>query len=122
MRNSLVIPIARYHGWIGRAWRFSIVPVDDHMGASGTQVLVPATDGIVDLAGRGGVPAELFGGFCEKHLCSESWEFVVVAVHYETVSRLKKGTCGIGRYHYVRIVKTSWGREIHNTHRSSLQG
>lgn len=49
------------------------------------QKLVPAAEGVINFASDGGVPAELFCGFCKRHLCSESWEFVVKAVQYEMV-------------------------------------
>ena len=47
------------------------------------QGLLPIA-GVIDFAREGGAPAKLFGGYCENQ-CSESWEFVLVAVHYEMV-------------------------------------
>lgn len=80
------MPIARYQGWVGSAWRYSVVPVEGGKFRGTTRRKpVPVADGIIDFASDGGRPAELFGEFCEKNLCSESWDFVVIAVHYETV-------------------------------------
>eukprot|EP00752_Nemacystus_decipiens_P012857 g11384.t1 len=80
---SLVVPIARYHGWGWCSWRYRVVPVDDGRASSRGQ-LIPDADCVIDFACKGGVLAKLFGQFCERNLCSESWEFVVEAVHYET--------------------------------------
>lgn len=82
--RSLVVPIARYQGWIGRAWRSNVVQVMERHGATTRRQLLPFA-GVIDYAREGGVPAELFGAYCDINLCSESWEFVLVAVHYEMV-------------------------------------
>eukprot|EP00903_Cladosiphon_okamuranus_P020541 g18854.t1 len=81
---SLVLPIARYEGWIGLTKRSKVVHIKEADGTS-NQLLFSGTDGVLDFAVDGGVPAELFGVFCEQNMCSESWDFVLMSVHYEMV-------------------------------------
>lgn len=40
-------------------------------------------EGVVDYANEGGEVAEIFGDFCRKSLCMESWDFIVDAVAYK---------------------------------------
>lgn len=40
--------------------------------------------GVLALAVKGGADANAFGQFCQKHLCMESWEFIIDVVRYET--------------------------------------
>lgn len=96
--HSLIVPIARYQGWIGRAWRSNVVHVLERRSKTGPQLLPIA--GVIDFAREGGVPAELFARFCDTNLCSESWEFVVIAVHYEMVRTAAE--VGIGNSCIVR--------------------
>ena len=79
------MPIARYQGWIGRAWRSNVVHVLEVQEGKTRQGLLPIAAGVIDFAREGGLPAERFGEYCDNNLCSESWEFVLVAVHYEMV-------------------------------------
>ena len=39
-------------------------------------------DGILDIARQGGDRRVCFGKFCQEHLCSESWNFILSAVSY----------------------------------------
>lgn len=88
--HSVIWPIAKYQGWVGSSRKYNVVPVEDGTGNT-KRTLAPAAYGVISIARDGGMPAELFGGFCEKNLCSESWDFVLVAVQYEMV-RARMGT------------------------------
>lgn len=46
--------------------------------------VTPDLDDVLTMAKKGGQNADEFGGFCQKHLCMESWDFIVDVVHYET--------------------------------------
>lgn len=63
------------HGWRKQA----VIPVADDSD-------VADMDGVHALATKGGEMAQRFGRFVQENLCMESWDFIVDAVQYETVS------------------------------------
>lgn len=46
----------------------------------------------MDLATAGVEMAELFREFCRKHLATESWDFIVAGLHYETTVSAVRGS------------------------------
>lgn len=43
-------------------------------------------EGSLCIAKNGGQMSDRFGKFCQKNLCMESWDFVLDAINYESVS------------------------------------
>lgn len=81
---SLLVPMMRsrhltFHGVGG----VGIVPVELNFDSENTSDDV---EGSLLLAKNGGNNANLFGKLCQKSLCMESWDFVLDAINYETVS------------------------------------
>ena len=55
-----------------------MVPLEGLISPPGGEI-----EGAVDYAQEGGEVAEIFGDFCRKSLCMESWDFIVDAVAYK---------------------------------------
>lgn len=51
-----------------------------------TSQSVEGNEGVYDFAQEGGEVAEIFGEFCRKSLCMESWEFIRDSVVYKVSS------------------------------------
>lgn len=64
-------------------FRGNIVPVENVDGAEAAE----STAGVLTLATKGGEMADKFDIFCKKHLCQESWDFIVDATRYENMVR-----------------------------------
>lgn len=65
-----------------RAWtRGEIVPFENVDGVEAATEF----EGVLALAVKGGEMAHEFDTFCKKHLCQESWDFIVDATHYENM-------------------------------------
>lgn len=102
-----------------RPWfRGNIVPVENIDGvgtAAGMQ-------GVLTLASTGSGMADLFADFCRKHLCQESWDFIVDATRYENMAVRNNVTFWFIYLVYIRIAgcdnlwSTSWLRSDNLVH------
>lgn len=81
---SLLVPLIRFRHCAFRGLHgVEIIPVEL---ALDTEMTSGDLGGSLCLARNGGKTAKRFGKFCQKSLCMESWDFVLDAVNYETVS------------------------------------
>eukprot|EP00904_Undaria_pinnatifida_P000027 jgi/Undpi1/10024/HiC_scaffold_28.g12478.m1 len=74
---SALVPVCRHYGCIGGGKTF-VLPVQGHYCRSDCD-----KQGVCDFAHEGGELAKMFGDFCRKNLCMESWDFIMDSVAYE---------------------------------------
>lgn len=79
--RSVLTPVATHDKWF-RARERCVLPIE-RKSFSG---LLPVDAGVLSYAREGGDVVELFTQHCRNHLCSESWDFILVAVHYEVLA------------------------------------
>lgn len=85
---SMLLPMSQFDGWrccgpfhrVELGTEGSFRPVEDIWEAELTGV-----SGVLSLVRRfsNGEIVQLFESYCRKHLCLESWEFILEAVRYE---------------------------------------
>lgn len=76
----VIIPLGAYEKWFGES-KAAILPVEE--GDDIPMEPISDTDGVLEIASKGGISSDRFGEFCRKNLCMESWDFIVEAVQYQ---------------------------------------
>lgn len=85
---SMLIPMSQFDGW---PW---CAPVDSvQLGTEGSfqpvediwETQLTGVNGVLTLARRysNGEIGQIFENYCQKHLCMESWEFILETVRYQ---------------------------------------
>lgn len=74
---SLFVPLVSYQ----KSARTTSVVVPVECGSD--VEMVSSMAGALPIARAGGEMGDLFGQFCRKHLCMESWDFIVEVCKYE---------------------------------------
>lgn len=74
---SVFVPVSKYHGRHGKG-KTGVVPLEVPIRRT-----FDNQRNVYYYAQEGGEVAELFGEFCRKNLCMESWDFVLDSVAYK---------------------------------------
>lgn len=113
---SALIPVSRYYGWHGVRRRY-VLPVEVPTSQS-----VDDKEGVYDFAQEGGEVAEIFGEFCRKNLCMESWEFIRDSVVYKVPSGFSVNRrCGTIVHHKYVAQRKFKHRMIHRESKHQYQ-